>query len=111
MREEIKQRWVTALRSGKYKQTSGFLRTVDGYCCLGVLCDLHNHNGMNWKGGPDEDRMTWSYYTEEGTLPKEVMDWAQLTNHNPEIKGDALAEINDSGRSFAEIADLIELNF
>lgn len=38
-KEQIEQ-WVSALRSGKYKQTKGALQNQDGYCCLGVACDL-----------------------------------------------------------------------
>lgn len=35
---EVKRKWVTALRSGKYKQGRDFLHTRwnDTYCCLGV---------------------------------------------------------------------------
>ena len=51
MNKTLKEKWVNALRSGKYKQGKGRLRTcveatVDEpnpdwkYCCLGVLCDL-----------------------------------------------------------------------
>ena len=34
--------WLEALRSGKYKQTKNTLRTPEGFCCLGVLCDIHD---------------------------------------------------------------------
>lgn len=38
---ELQTDWIKALRSGKYKQGMGFLRdSQDGYCCLGILCDL-----------------------------------------------------------------------
>lgn len=48
---ELVQRWVTALRSGKYKQARDQLHITDltnadgsvtesSYCCLGVLCDI-----------------------------------------------------------------------
>lgn len=33
-------RWTQVLRSGKYKQTTGFLQDYSGYCCLGVACEL-----------------------------------------------------------------------
>lgn len=38
----IKARWVKALRSGKYKQTTGTLKEIEvgngvSFCCLGVL--------------------------------------------------------------------------
>ena len=41
MNKEIKERWIAALRSGKYKQAQNVLRTgKDRLCCLGVLCDV-----------------------------------------------------------------------
>jgi hypothetical protein len=49
MNPEIKARWVAALRSGEYQQTTGNLRTENGFCCLGVLCDLHSKaTGIEW---------------------------------------------------------------
>jgi hypothetical protein len=42
MNAEIKQKWVAALRSGNYKQTKVCLHNKEGYCCLGVLCDVIN---------------------------------------------------------------------
>jgi hypothetical protein len=46
MNKEWKDKWVTALRSGKYEQGQGQLATLytnhnTKYCCLGVLCDIH----------------------------------------------------------------------
>lgn len=39
--EEIKQNWLNALKSGKYKQGYTRLRQQGGrYCCLGVLADI-----------------------------------------------------------------------
>ena len=35
------KRFVKALRSGKYKQTTGKLQNANSYCCLGVACDLY----------------------------------------------------------------------
>ena len=37
----LQQRWVDALRSGNYKQAhKGKLKSAQGYCCLGVACQL-----------------------------------------------------------------------
>jgi hypothetical protein len=33
-------KWVNALRSGKYQQTSNWLQDETGHCCLGVACEL-----------------------------------------------------------------------
>lgn len=38
---ENAEKWAVALESGNYQQDSaGFLRTDDGYCCLGVGCEI-----------------------------------------------------------------------
>jgi len=52
MNQQIKARWVEALRSGKYGQTSSYLSDSNGFCCLGVLCDLYildHPNTSEWK--------------------------------------------------------------
>lgn len=43
MDKELKAKWVDALRSGKYAQAEGVLRSADvtpGFCCLGVLLEV-----------------------------------------------------------------------
>ncbi len=44
MDQELKAKWLTALRSGEYEQGKGALCTVDHgdkrFCCLGVLADV-----------------------------------------------------------------------
>ena len=43
----IKAKWVSALRSGEFKQGTMQLRTLDDkYCCLGVLCALAVREGV-----------------------------------------------------------------
>ena len=42
MNKDIKTLWVAALRSGDYEQAQGVLKRDGGFCCLGVLCDLHS---------------------------------------------------------------------
>jgi hypothetical protein len=42
MNKEIKEKWINALRSGKYEQGKSQLRSLSNkFCCLGVLCDLY----------------------------------------------------------------------
>lgn len=57
MNPEIKQRWVKALRSGKYTQGRTVMvdsiRGKDKFCCLGVLCDIQEPNRVMW--GPNTD--------------------------------------------------------
>lgn len=106
MHAELKAKWLEALRSGKYDQTTGQLRDGNCFCCLGVLCDVFNPNG--WEGvtgtrewsygeGPDEQH-------EVGVLPHDF----KVTYG---IGGDVesrLIEMNDDGQTFSQIANYIE---
>ena|SRR5689334_5253523 len=112
MNKRIKELWLKALRSGKYRQVKAELKANlpgkhVGYCCLGVLCDIHSkETGKKW-----ENRNM--YFNADTVLPQEVMDWAGLDDDNPKVYYDIglehLSELNDERNcSFKEIADLIE---
>jgi hypothetical protein len=107
MNPQIKQKWVSALRSGEYQQGQYCLRTEDKFCCLGVLCDLYGkENNVEWDLVNDDGNYEFSYHSER--LPLFVVGWAGVGNDNPEICETSLAELNDTGSTFNEIADLIE---
>lgn len=100
MNPEIKARWITALRFGKYRQTSRKLRAADSFCVLGVLCDIVDPTG--WRR---EDSGAFTYFGNRTHIISEIIDRINLS--------DALAEnvtiMNDRERkSFTEIADYIE---
>lgn len=100
-------RWVEALRSGRYTQTSKYLHAGDGFCCLGVLCDLDGDAGWDERGDTDETYGGIIYSTASGDTEMpgpEVLEWAGLSLSQSE----RLAEMNDRGASFEEIADEIE---
>ena len=95
MDADIKIKWIEALRSGPYPQEREALRTPDGYCCLGVLCDIVAPEG--W--GPDLE------HGEDVDYPnKELLASCDLAMGDVE----PLARMNDEGVSFAGIADVIE---
>lgn len=99
MNPEVKKVWINELRSGRYRQTDGALRKGRSYCCLGVLCDLSKAakwTPTSWGEGV--------YDGSSGILPFSVGEWADLSDGQ---QGD-LAEMNDNGATFAEIADWIE---
>lgn len=109
MNPEIKARWVAALRSGDYQQTRYNLRNGNGFCCLGVLCDLHaKETGREWAidahgGYFYGDTDSW------GVLPQIVVGWAGLEFCNPSTEdGICLANLNDRLVPFSAIADIIE---
>lgn len=121
---EIRRAWVEALRSGKFKQGKSSLCRksdvgIDEYCCLGVLCELAEHQGITKSGRTGVlsnkkyyglgNRRDWNY------LPPEVIKWAGLCTQNGTFHGNStdfdetnLTRLNDSGVSFEEIASTIE---
>lgn len=104
MNPEMKTKWVAALRSGEYKQITGFLRYEEGFCCLGVLCDLANSKGWRQNKNAGFTYAATASITHPISLPFEV-------GHNygiPNAVMRKLAYMNDEGRDFSEIADYIE---
>ena len=107
MNPDIKSKWIQALRSGNYKQAKGSLRVDDGFCCLGVLCDVYQKEvgDANWEN--------CAFMEQKQILPKKVYEWAGLHSVSPYVSLDAdrgisLASMNDVGDDFAKIADVIE---
>jgi hypothetical protein len=132
MKKNITKIWTKALKSKKYKQGTGCLCKIkeDGqteFCCLGVLTDLYQQHQKKNKKKMLRVSIKNSYvYVQEckivqfanssGLLPKAVQEWAGIkysngshleknTNDNYD-----LAEMNDNGWSFKDIADYIETN-
>lgn len=100
MDERVKKLWVKALRSGKYVQAEGYLKTGGGFCCLGVLCDLHS---KETKHGWDDDCLSYMEY--DHMPPPEVLFWAGLYGDDAL---DDLTDLNDNGCDFHQIAACIE---
>jgi len=132
MNPEVKKIWLDKLRSGKYEQGIGFLHTLAGgsdgtetFCCLGVLCEAAKEAGVvrAEKGSlsntvyygvdGEDDQFYWD--KDDSVLPESVQEWAGLKDSNPQIMDKEISSWNDgdgdeAGASFAEIADLIEVN-
>ena len=109
MDANLKAKWVEALRSGKYKQGRNYLNSKGAFCCLGVLCDLSGEGKWELELGADAfgDEM-YRYLVGDGwnraTLPPELAEKYGVHNPGP------LITMNDTGKSFTEIADYIEAN-
>ena len=130
MKQEIKEKWIAALRSGEYRQTKGRLHDANGYCCLGVLTDLcAREKGAEWED-PDDDDGAYAMNGCEMHPPLGVVKWAGLSTDDPyvdtpeEMNGEfgscvCLTQLNDgvnygathfSSLTFAQIADVIEMS-
>lgn len=121
MDPELKARWLTALRSGQYKQGQGKLRSGDEcFCCLGVLGDVLDPKGWQpfkdyWaygdEGLADETELVSEVRKRIG-LPFDAMKRCMEMNDGV-TKWDPDLEVTremSSPKSFAEIADWIEAN-
>lgn len=119
MNKEVKETWVTALRSGEFTQGKDRLRTLDdSYCCLGVLCELHRREtGVgSWEVRADspifrDESHHYFYMGEDFGLPQKVADWAGL-ELGPGLRVNDtwsyLSDLNDEGVPFNVLAELIE---
>lgn len=108
MDPDQKEEWVAALRSGKYPQTNGDLHNEKGFCCLGVLCDIVEPN--SWEPIVDLDGyVNMAKFHPLATAGGGMIHgefYADLTLE--EGVAHHLAELNDTGFTFAQIADIIE---
>lgn len=109
--------WLQALRSGEYKQCKRILSDGESYCCLGVACEIARKNGLNVHRtivGQDETVVVFDGNTK--TLPLSVSNW--LGFYAGDVVGTiykgcdnlvlCLSKLNDEGKTFLEIADMIE---
>lgn len=115
MKKKIKEQWIEALRSGEYQQTAGCLHSENGFCCLGVLTDLYlKEFDEDWTAGdPSDEVLSYHIDGEYNYLLEDVKIWAGLDSESPMIvmqdsKKTALANLNDEGKTFDEIAQIIE---
>ena len=116
-KKEIRQKWVEALRSGEYSQGKSKLRRKesdekDSFCCLGVLCELAVKKGII-PPALEEMNGVFTYDEHDTLLPDRVVAWAGLKSDSGgfyrEIKGkDSLVALNDGGKKFKTIANIIE---
>jgi hypothetical protein len=119
MKKDIADKWVAALRSGKYRQATGALHDNGGYCCLGVLCDISGAgmwvNDLYQIGDGNTDEFTGLSYLPEALR---IQTGMRSDNGSFRVRPDndplghgfltSLANLNDDGKSFAEIANVIE---
>lgn len=112
------KRWVEALRSGKYTQAQhGLHPESGGYCCLGVACDLYGkaHGIVFVLNASDDDDPYYYFLEDSALLPRPVQEWLGLRTSDGEFSAPeniwgetTLAERNDAGATFEEIAAIVE---
>ena len=117
--KEARQLWVQELRSGNWRQTTGALRKTDSYCCLGVACALYADAEGEGEWTPiNPGWEEYEFMGRDGVLPERVRMWLGVVSPHGDLKEPveigkdtahySLAELNDDGYTFEEIADKIE---
>lgn len=114
MKQDVAKIWSEALRSGDYEQGQSVLcKIIDGkkkWCCLGVLEDLAIKYKIDVK--VEELSMGISYFDGvSGILGPKVMEWSGIISRVGLYGESTLAIDNDKGKTFAEIADIIDANW
>ena len=115
MKADIAKKWSDALRSGKYKQSRGALHNNEGFCCLGVLCELAIANGVALDVSPGTPKLPITKYNETWyVLPRAVQEWSGACTPGAVLDLSdgtmTLATYNDTGHTFEQIADIIDAN-
>lgn len=94
--EELGREWVHVLKSEGLTQATGALhkladedagidRTKDGFCCLGVVCDLAHKYGIVERV-VSYDEVAYGEERNTTTLPREVIDFLGLSQSNPHVE-------------------------
>jgi hypothetical protein len=126
LKPDIKRRWRAKLESGEYPQSSGRLKSLKGFCCLGVLEDLAVEDGVASWDNNDSVVVKSTGLMQRNAFPKELLPWAfegvsmagipdqvnfvYFTNEDFS-ETSCLTVENDLGLSFPEISKLIEQHF
>ncbi len=113
MNPEIKEQWIAALESGEYPKSAYALKTHEGYCCLGVLCELYakTHNdGSGFVENHENPNDVFSFVLAQkdtgsaGFLPDVVADWAGIDR----LELDFSSGFNDPQRLLSRKNDMVD---
>lgn len=108
MKKRIKQNWIKALRSKKYKQTYKYFKYNNCYCVMGVLLDtIKKEFKLVWKLN-DEYSQFSLIYNKENMVEISYVDFLNdigLTSNNI----NTLMTLNDRRKlNFRQLANYIE---
>jgi hypothetical protein len=131
MKTTVAKKWVKALRSGKFKQGTNFLKTSVknkvNHCCLGVLCELYDQEQKRKHKKRlnqtteriyhyVDDKLCYRIDNRVDVLPKAVQKWAGINDNSGNVSFinrvtfayESLVDMNDGGCTFNRIAKVIE---
>lgn len=108
----LQLQWLEALESGKFEQGQNCLRSGDNkFCCLGVACEL---SGIEPILNSNYLSPRYEYLGERHYLPQVIVDKLKFRDNQGiafgKQPGKAIAYLNDMGRTFKDIAEIIRAN-
>ncbi len=104
MKKEVAEAWVADLRTNP-PQCRGKLFNGLGYCCLGRL-EVVLGAEFNF-----DDGLGSSSFNDYYLLGDKALELSGMNSGNGKYDNTALSTLNDHGKTFAEIADVIEQNW
>ncbi len=123
---ELQEKWLQELESGKHQQTINVLFSGIGYCCLGVACKFVFNIEPERHGNLEKYGSLFTFKGESCNLPVDEAEKLGLRDEvgsvlNSEdeffsvlkkngytgVERDCLAEYNDEGATFGQIAAAI----
>lgn len=129
MNQQVKEKWVAALRSGKYEKGLFSLKVhrketnTTCHCVLGVLCEIGVEAGLlKEKTGLLAGDIKFAFAPIVEKEPKNIMDyhyipvelqnWAELhaSTHKPSY-GDIQIRYQGKVQSITYLNDVLKLNF
>ena len=110
---KVDRQWIEALRSGNYRQGDNSLRRNDAYCCHGVLLDVVDSDGWHppAREGGRASHVHGRIRNDADNAWADLMPdlaWFERTTGLSEEVAFSLAEMNDRGVPFEDIAGTVE---
>lgn len=110
-----KRKWIAALRSGKFSQSRCLLFDAGKYCCLGILSKIQGRlvgsfdsNATHSTSVLHYSNPCWPTLNGQGSFDEKIRVTIPTGTGKPKILT-TLAECNDNGVPFKDIASLIHL--
>lgn len=105
----LREDWPTALESGEFQQAKGVLFDGEGYCCLGVACELLSRLRLLPRRGWQRGSLLPAAATKILRLGDSADYYANASDKRRRVTRPAadLVQLNDGGESFEQIAEII----
>lgn len=129
MKKEIAKKWVRALRSKKYHQAKGVLKTETrsgstSHCCLGVLCELYqqerkkakkplletaDYSASDGSNGLPKSNRVFEFAGRDAircdaVLPNCVVSWAGMSDDTGNFRRGFILELGE--KMFSSLAEM-----